>query len=78
MNRKAFTRKENPILADKNQTLPRIEQNMSEQGGGGMLTRAAAPLLWHGRLYFCQRLIFIFGNRVFLSSEGFVVQFQSI
>ena len=78
MNRKAFTRKENPIPADKNQTLTKIERSMRKQGGGGALKRAAAPLFWHGRLYLCQRLIFIRGNGVFLSSEGFEIHFQSI
>ena len=37
MNRKAFTRKENPIPADKNQTLTQIEPSMPKQGGGGAL-----------------------------------------
>ena len=74
MNRKAFTRKENPIPAD-NQTLTEIEQDMRKQGGGGALTRAAASLFWHGRLYLCQRLILICGKGVLLSSEGFAIYF---
>ena len=78
MNRKAFTRKENPIPADKNQTLTQIEPSMPKQGGGGALQRAAAPLFSHAPLYFSQRLIFIRGNGVFLSSEGFAIHFQSI
>ena len=38
MNRKAFTRKENPIPADKNQTLTQIEPSMPKQRGGGALS----------------------------------------
>ena len=78
MKLKAFTRKENAIPADENQTLIKIKPNMRKQGGGGALKRAAAPLFWHGRLYLCQRSIFIRGNGVFLSSEGFEIHFQSI
>ena len=61
MNLKAFARNENPILADKNQTLTTIEQKMRKQGGGGALKRAAASFVvaWKARL--CQRLIFICG-----------------
>ena len=67
-NRKAFARKENPIPAETNQTVTKIEQNIRKQA----LKRAAAPLFWHGRLYLFQRLIFICGNGVFLSSERFL------
>ena len=66
MNCKAFTRKENPIRANKNKMLTKIEQNIGKQRDGGALKRAAAPLFWHGRLYLCQRLIFICGNGVLL------------
>ena len=51
MNLKAFTRKENPILADKNQTLTQIEPSMPKQGGRSVLQRAAAPLFSHVPLY---------------------------
>ena len=78
MNLKAFTRKENPIPADKNRTLTKIERNMRKQGGGGALKRASAPLFWHGRLDVSQRFIFIRGNGVLLSSEGSAIHFQSI
>ena len=37
MNRKAFTRKENPIPADKNRTLTKIERNMRKQGMEGSI-----------------------------------------
>ena len=70
-NRKAFTWKENPIPADKNQTLTKIERNIRKQGGGGALK--PAPLLWRGK-----RLIVIRRNGVVLSSEGFAIPFQSI
>ena len=78
MNRKAFTRKEYLIPADKNKTLTQIEPSMPKQWGGGALQRAAAPLFTHVPLDFSQRLIFIRGNKVFLSSEGFEIHFQSI
>ena len=64
INRKAFTRKENYVPTDKNQTLTKIKQNMRKQGDGGALKRAAAPLFWDRRLYLCQRLIFICGEWV--------------
>ena len=78
MDRKAFTRKEKPIPADKNQTLTKIEQDMRRQEGGGALKRAVAPFFWHGRLSLCQPLVFICGNWVLLSSEGYAISFQSI
>ena len=59
MNRKTFTRKENHIPADKNQTLTKIKLNMGKQGGGVALKRAVAPLFWYKRLYLCQRLIYL-------------------
>ena len=37
MNLRAFTLKENPIPADKNQTLTQIEPYMPKQGGGDAL-----------------------------------------
>ena len=78
MNLKAFTRKEIPVPADKNQTLAQIQPSMPKQRGGDALQRAAAPLFYHVPLYFSQRWISIRGNVVFLSVEGFEIHFQSI
>ena len=78
IDRKTFTRMNNPIPTVKNQTLTKIEQNMRTQGGGGALKRAAAPLFMYGKLYLCQRLIGIRGNEVFISSEDFAIYIQSI
>ena len=51
-----------------------LEPKWLEPNGYG----AAAPLISHVLLYFSQRLIFICGTGVLLSSEGFAINFQSI
>ena len=57
--------KETTTFPDKNQTLTKLEWNMREQGGGGALQRAAAPLIWHGRIYLCHRFIFVSAGILF-------------
>ena len=78
MTRKSPARKDNPILADIDKPLTKIEQNVGKLGGGGALKRATATSFSHGRIYLCQRLILICGNGVFLSSESFARHFRSI
>ena len=45
MNLKAFTRKDNPIAADKNQTLTKMERNMRKHGGRRRAEARRRPLV---------------------------------